>query len=221
VRVARRLLRRPGAGWLLLAGLLAVLAAVLTARAASSVPPGEPVLVARTAIPAGTLLDAPAASELLTTSPAPSGPVLAGLLRRRGDVLGRRTAVPVAAGEPLTQAALGGAPGLGPGPLRPGERAVPVPLAAAGGAAAALVPGSRVDVVASTGEGAGGRSAVVVADAEVIAVGAGTQADVSGADSGSALLRVSARDALRLASALNFARDVRLLVRPVGEGRAP
>jgi Flp pilus assembly protein CpaB len=92
-----------------------------------------------------------------------------------------------------------------------------VPLSAAGGAAAGLAPGSRVDVVASTGEGAAGRSAVVVADAEVLAVSA--EAATAGVEmpTGSALLRVSSRAALRLTSALNFARDVRLLVRPAGE----
>jgi Flp pilus assembly protein CpaB len=220
VSALRRALRRPGAGWLLLAALLAGLAALLTARAATAPAAGEPVLVARDAIPSGTLIDRTTASTLLATSPAPAGLALPGLLRRPDQALGRRTAAPLAPGEPVTWAALGGAPGLGPGPLRSGERAVPVPLAAAGGAAAGLAPGSRVDVVASTGEGAGGRSAVVVADAEVLAVGA-VGPDAPTPDGASALLRVSSSAALRLTHALDFARDVRLLVRPAGERIGP
>jgi hypothetical protein len=58
----------------------------------------------------------------------------------------------------------------------------------------------------------------VVADAEVLAVSAeAATAGVEVPGTGSALLRVSSRAALRLTSSLNFARDVRLLVRPAGE----
>jgi Flp pilus assembly protein CpaB len=199
---------------------LAVAAALVSARALSAREPGTPVLVARVGIPAGTLLDEGAAAEALTGADVPAGLQLPGLLRGPEQALGRRTAVPIAPGEPITEAALGGAPGLGPGPLRPGERAVPVPLSAAGGAAAGLAPGSRVDVAASVGEGTGGRTTVVVSDAEVLAVGVGVDGAPAGVgtDAGAALLRVSAPAALRLTSALNFARDVRLLVRPVGAG---
>jgi hypothetical protein len=55
-----------------------------------------------------------------------------------------------------------------------------------------------------------GRSRVVVADAEVLAL---DLADDPSAEP-SVMLRVSADDALRLTAATNFARDVRLLVRP-------
>ena len=216
MRAVRRLLRRPGAGWLALAAALATVAALVTARSVSAGTAGAPVLVARVAVPAGTLLGERVAAEALTGAPVPAGVDLPGLLHAPSEAIGRRTAVPLAPGEPVTEAALGGAPGMGPGPLRSGERAVPVPLSAAGGAAAGLAPGSRVDVAASSGEGAAARTAVVVSDAEVLAVGA-EAAGAVGTDGGSALLRVSARGALRLTSALNFARDVRLLVRPLGD----
>jgi Flp pilus assembly protein CpaB len=102
-----------------------------------------------------------------------------------------------------------------PAPLAAGERAVAVPVSAAGGAAG-LLPGARVDVVASTGEGPAGRTAVVVADAEVLAVAdPASSADVGAA--GEALLRVSSAQALRVTAALNFAREVRLLLRPGDE----
>jgi Flp pilus assembly protein CpaB len=196
---------------------LALVAAVVTARAAGGGGGGRPIVVARQAVPAGTLFDARAGDALLAVARAPAGLDLPGLIRDPSGVLGHRTAVPLAAGEPVTDAALGGAPGAGPGPLLPGERAVPVPLAAAGGAGAGLSPGARVDVVASTGEGAAGRSRVVVADAEVLGVTQGAGADSGLPEGGSAILRVSEGAALRLTAALNFARDVRLLLRPVGE----
>ncbi len=95
-----------------------------------------------------------------------------------------------------------------------------MPLSTAGGSAAGLVPGARVDVVASTGEGLAGTTALVVADAEVLAVALPAPED-AGASSGEAVLRVSSRQALRVTAALNFAREVRLLVRPLDEVGTP
>lgn len=206
--------RRP-ALWLLLAGAAGLLAALLSLRGMAGADP-EPVLVARTVIPAGTVIDAGSAPELIGLGSIPAGADLPGLLRDPASALGRRAAAAIAPGEPITDAALGGAPGLGPAPLAPGERAVAAPLSAAGAAGAALGPGARVDVVAATGEGLAGRTEVVVADAEVL--GIAEPADGAGlAAGGEVVLRVAARDALRLTGALNFAREVRLLVRPAGE----
>jgi len=198
-----------------LAGAAGLLAVLLTLRAAGQSEEGGWVLVARAPLPSGLLIDDAVAAETLGPAPVPAGLDLAGLLRSADEALGRRTAAPVAAGEPLTEAALGGAPGSGAGPLAAGERAVAVPLSAAGGAAG-LPPGVRVDVVASTGEGLSGRTRVVVADAEVLATTeAAPEGGLGGA--GEALLRVTSRQALRLTAALNFAREVRLLARPHDE----
>ena len=132
------------------------------------------------------------------------------------DAVGRRVVAPVGVGEPLSEGVLGGAPGSGPQPLAIGERAVAVPLSAAGGSAAGLVAGARVDVVASSGEGLTGKSALVVVDAEVLAIAQPASGD--GLESvGEALLRVSSTQALRITAALNFAREVRLLARPISE----
>jgi Flp pilus assembly protein CpaB len=198
-----------------LAGAAGLLAVVLTLRAAAQPDPGGWVLVARAPLPPGLLVDEVVASESLVPAPVPAGLELAGLLRSADEALGRRTAAPVAAGEPLTQAALGGAPGAGAAPLSAGERAVAVPLSAASGAAG-LAPGARVDVVASTGEGPAGQTRVVVSDAEVLATSEAAPDDGLGA-SGEALLRVSSAQALRVTAALNFAREVRLLARPRDE----
>lgn len=209
-------LRRPGA-WFVVALLLAAGAFVLTARAgARSVPTGR-VLVARAAIPSGTVIDTATASDLLALAPVPDDLGLSGLISGAADAMGRRTVAPVSAGEPITQAALGGAPGIGPAPLASGERAVPVPLRAAGGTGAAPGPGARVDVLASDGEGPSGRTRVVVANAEVLAVTA-SSADVGGEGADGIVLRLTTRDALAVTQALDFARQVRVIVRPPGNG---
>jgi Flp pilus assembly protein CpaB len=194
-----------------LAGAAGILAVLLTLRSGGEGAGGW-VVVARAPLPPGLLIDDVIASEVLTAAPVPAGVRLAGLMGSPDDVVGRRTAAPVGAGEPLTEAALGGAPGSGTAPLAAGERAVAVPLSGAAGAAG-LSPGARVDVVASTGEGPAGRTQVVVADAEVLmASQAPPEGGLGGA--GEALLRVSAAQALRVTAALNFAREVRLLARP-------
>lgn len=208
---------RRGSVWLALALVAALLAAALTLRAAARPGPQGAVVVAAANLPPGLLLDDRAAVTVLTVASVPASAQLPGLLRAPADAVGRRIAVPVAAGEPLTDAALGGAPGIGPAPLAAGERAVAVPLSAAGGAAAGLSSGARVDVVASTGEGPAGRTAIVVGDAEVLAVAEAAPVDGVAAAGGEVLLRVSAVQALRITAALNFAREVRLLVRPHDE----
>lgn len=190
---------------------------VLALTASGGGAPAARVLVAREPIPAGTLLDADAVATRLVALPVPGDAGLAGLVGDAAVAAGRRTLGPLAPGEPLTDAVLGGSPSA-VAPLAPGERAVPVPAAAAGGAAAALAPGIRVDVVASTGDGALGRTAVVVSGAEVLAVDPALTGDGFGAaPAPSVLLRAAPADALRITSALNFARDVRLLVRPAEE----
>ncbi len=201
---------------LVLAGLAGLLAAVVTLRAAADPAPGGTIVVARQTLGPGLLVDASAAAGALAVVPLPEGLGLVGVLTDPAEAVGRRVAVPVAAGEPLTQASLGGMPGVGPEPLAVGERAVPVPLSAAGGAGAGLVTGARVDVVASTGEGPAGRTEVIVADAQVLAVAASGAPDGVGGP-GEALLRVSSQQALRITAALNFAREVRLLIRPADE----
>lgn len=205
-------MRRSGL-WMALAGAAGLFAVMFTLRAAAQPPDGAWVLVAREPIPAGTEVDETLAAGAMQLASIPAGVELAGLLDSASAAIGRRTVAHLSPGEPVTEAVLGGAPGVGPAPLSDGERAVSAPLSAAAGAAGALTPGVRVDVVASTGEGLTGRTRVVVRDAEVLAV---SVPQVEG-EGGEAVLRVTAAQALTVTAALNFAREVRLLVRPPGE----
>lgn len=212
-----RALPRPRLGragfWLLLAGAAGLLAALLTARASLAPDMSGRVVVARAPLPAGTMIDNERAQFDLTTVAVPGDLPLVGVLASPADAVGRRLAAHLGAGEPLTEAALGGAAGAEPAPLAPGERAVAAPLTAAGGAGAVIAPGMRVDVVASSGEGPAGRTAVIVADAEVLAV----PTPEPHGEPGEVLLRVRAADALRVTAAFNFSREVRLLIRPADE----
>ena len=207
-------MRRPG-WWFVIAAVLAVGAFMLASGMGRGEDSAARVLVAARAIPAGEVIGG-SARGLLAVASVPAGGVLPGMLLDAGEATGRRTVAPIAAGEPITQAALGGRPGLGPGPLMTGERAVAVPLRALGAAAGAPAPGSRVDVLASDGEGLAGRTRVVVSGAEVLAI---MRDDPSRGDgSGDALLlRVTAAQALEVTRALDFAREVRVVGRPASE----
>jgi pilus assembly protein CpaB len=145
------------------------------------------------------------------------------------EVAGARTAVPVRAGSYVTVGQLdaGGeaGPGAGGEKLEPGERAVEVGVRD-GGSLAGLGPGTRVDVVVSTENGAGGgRSLVALAGVELLAVRsaaaagayAGGDADAGAGPRALATLRVTLRQAVYLTAADNFGREIRLLTRPAGD----
>jgi pilus assembly protein CpaB len=122
------------------------------------------------------------------------------------DAAGARTAVGRPAGAYLTAAVLGGGTHDGGSPLRAGERAVSIRAA---GALVAAQPGSRVDVVVSTQSAdGGGRSFEALENVELL--------DLRGPI---ATLRVSAREAVYLTAAGNFAHEIRLLLRPPGDRR--
>jgi pilus assembly protein CpaB len=120
------------------------------------------------------------------------------------DAAGARTAIELPAGAYLTAGVLGGA--KRDTALATGERAVTVRAA---GALETAQPGSRVDVVVSTQTAdGGGRSFVALENAELL--------DLRGP---LATLRVTAREAVYLTAAANFAHEIRLLLRPPGDRR--
>jgi pilus assembly protein CpaB len=212
--------------------LLLALALLLGALAAASVRrreaalaralgPSVRVLVTRVPVAAGA-------------SPASARPLLRALPRRyappdaiasAAQLAGARIAVALPAGSILTRSLLwtdrtGAAPEEA---LAPGERVAEV---LAHGDPHAVVPGARVDVLV-TREGNGmraGTTALALEDVEVLAARP-ARPDVGDAMAGGgarvvASLRVRVRDAVYLAAAQAFARDIRLLVRAPGDHAA-
>src|SRR3990170_9162369 len=133
------------------------------AAAAPVVPMGPKVLVARKALPVGTIIDAesltyqPWPKELIQSAYYLEGSPDADLSKLLGTVVRH----PVTAGQPLTRGALVGPNDRGflAAALGPGMRAVTVPVSASSGGAGFVFPGDRVDIVLTQdvkGGGGGG-----------------------------------------------------------------
>jgi pilus assembly protein CpaB len=207
--------------------LLLGLALVLGALAASDVArreaglraqlgPPVAVVVARATLPAGRRLRA--GDLALRQVPRRYAPAERPALPE--ELVGQRLAVPVARHGAITPSLVdaGGPPGA---PVRAGERAADV---VAVGSPAVVAPGARVDVLV-TREGEGGEPAgseLALEDVEVLAsaaapVGSGPREDAAARVA--ATLRVSVRQAVYLAAAQAFARELRLLARAPGDRR--
>ncbi len=203
---------------LALAAILGVLAASDVSRREAALRrglgPTVAVVVAREALPAGTAL----AARHLAVREVPARFAPARAFHRGRQVFGLHTMVAVAAGSDLEPEMVGTgdgpAPAAGP-PLGRGQR---VAQLVASGSAREIPVGGRVDVLvtrdAASGSG-NGSTTLAVADVQVLAVSAAT-ADDPGPHV-AVELRVSVRQAVYLAAAQSFARDIRLLPRPVGE----
>lgn len=121
------------------------------AAATQAVPTGPKVLVARKALPVGTIVDA----ESLTYQPWPSEMMQAAYYTEgqpdsdMSKLLGTVVRYPITAGQPLTRGALVGPQDRGflAAALGPGMRAVTVPVNASTGVAGFVFPGDRVDIV--------------------------------------------------------------------------
>lgn len=179
--------------------------------------PAVDVVVARRALPEGRVL---AAADLAVRR-VPTRFAPAGAISRAGELVGLKLAAPVAAGADLSASAIAAADAPPPGaPVRAGERVAEI---VATGSAAAIRPGGRVDVLVTreaTGD-AGGRTLLALQDVEVLAsapaADGGPDAPVGARVAVS--LRVSLRQAVYLAAAQAFARELRLLPRAAGDRR--
>lgn len=209
---------------LALALLLASLAAASVQRREAAVQrllgPSALVLVTRVAVDAGEPVGA--SRPLLRSLPRRFAPPDA--IAGAAALAGARTAVALPAGTTLTRAVLRrpGAAGTAAVALAPGERVAEV-LAHADGEA--VVPGARVDVLVTReadGSRAGG-TVLALEDVEVleaVPAPAGAAESMPGTDPRAlvaASLRVRVRDAVYLAAAQSFARELRLLVRAPGD----
>src|SRR5215218_10286747 len=132
------------------------------AAAAPAVPVGPKVLVARKALPVGTIIDA----ESLSYQPWPKELVQSAYYTEgapdsdMSKLLGTVVRYQVTAGQPLTRGALVGPNDRGflAAALGPGMRAVTVPVTTSSGVAGFVFPGDRVDLVLTqevTGGGEG------------------------------------------------------------------
>ena len=145
-------------GALLIAGVTAVMAKNMfagsganQAAAAPAVPTGPKVLVARKALPVGTIIDAeslafqPWPKELMQSAYYTEGTPDADISKLLGTVVRYQ----VTAGQPLTRGALVGPNDRGflAAALGPGMRAMTVPVNASTGVAGFVFPGDRIDLV--------------------------------------------------------------------------
>jgi pilus assembly protein CpaB len=183
-------------------------------RAAATLGPLVPVVVAQHDLPADRRLRPGDLS--IRHVPARFAPPDA--LGRATELGGARTAAPVAQGGYLTAGVLGGGR-ASDGALRPGERALELGVAG-GGALANAEPGARVDVLVTSGrEDGAGRTFVALEDVELLGLRAASGEQGEPAPSALATLRVTARQAVYLTAAANFVQEVRLLLRPPGDRR--
>jgi pilus assembly protein CpaB len=176
------------------------------------------VVVAARDIPAGAPLRA--GQLAVRRMPARYAPPLAYAAPR--EVAGQPAAVAIPRGTAVVPALLGGGEAAAPGPdLRPGERIADL---VAVGEPELVQPGGRVDVLVTRERSDGaGSTRLALEDAEVLA-----SAPAGGGEDGPARssaphvrvsLRVSVRQAVALAAAENFAREVRVLPRAAGDTR--
>jgi len=194
---------------LLLGGLAASDVAGREAALRRGLGPVVEVVVARDSLTAGTRL----APAQLAVRRVPARYAPRGGFGSADALAGQRLRADVPAGTDITTAALAAERSeTGAAALRPGERAADVSAVAPG---TPLVPGSRVDVLVTreARDAAPGRTTLALAGAEVLATRPGSDGHVV------ASLRVTVRQAVYLAAAQSFAREIRLLVRPPGERR--
>jgi len=211
------------------AALLLGLALVLGALAASDVSRRESalraelaplvdVLVARRPLDAGRrLMRADLAVRRVPERFAPAGGAVLPAV-----MVGQRLAVPVAEGGHVGPLLLERPEPAGAAGVRRDERAAEIAAAAAPGT---VVAGARVDVVVTRERagGGGGGTQLALQDVEVLAArpvqAAADGARGSGTRRVSATLRVTLRQAVYLAAAGSFAREIRLLARAPGDRR--
>ncbi|HEU4657835.1 MAG TPA: Flp pilus assembly protein CpaB [Capillimicrobium sp.] len=201
---------------LLLGGLAASDMAGREAALDRRVGPLVDVVVARRALEPGTRLRQ--ADLAVRRVPARFAP--AGAVAQPAELEGLRLGAAVPSGADVTAAVLRGPEEARPGvPVRPGERVVDV---IATGSPQAIQPGGRVDVLVTrdAADGSVGRTVLALEDVEVLsahAVPAGPGEE--GAPRVTAALRVTLRQAVYLAAAQSFARELRLLPRAAGDRR--
>ncbi len=200
---------------LLLGGLAASDVAGREAALRRAVGPSVPVVVVRTRVAAGAALDA--RHLAIRQVPARFAPAVA--YASVSALAGTRAAVALEPGEDVVPSSVDDGTRAAGAPVRPGERVAEL---VARGSAELIRPGGRVDVLVTRERGDGsGATTVALEDAEVLVAHAAAAEDGErdGADRVAVSLRVTVRQAVYLAAAQSFARELRLLPRAAGDRR--
>jgi pilus assembly protein CpaB len=200
---------------LLLGGLAASDVAGREAALRRAVGPTVPVVVVRSRLAAGQAFDA--RHLAIRRVPARFAPVLA--YGSTSALAGTRAAVALESGEDVGPSSVDDGTHAAGAPVRAGERVAEL---VARGSAGLIRAGSRVDVLVTRERGDGsGATTVALEDAEVLAAHAAAGDDDGGGvgDRVAASLRVTMRQAVYLAAAQSFARELRLLPRATDDRR--
>jgi pilus assembly protein CpaB len=194
----------------LLGGLAASDVAGREAALRRAIGPTVPVVVARTAVAAGT----PLAARHLAIRRVPARYAPAVAYATPASLVGTRAAVALSPGEDVLPSAIDDGTTSSGAPVRPGERVADL---VAHGPAQLIRAGSRVDVLVTRDRGDGtGATSVALEDAEVLAARAAPE---DAQERVAVALRVTVRQAVFLAAAQSFARELRLLPRASGDRR--
>jgi len=181
------------------------------------------VVVAREPIDSG----APVQAGALAVRRVPQRFAPDGAIPAPDTLAGLRASVDIAAGSDITDAMVGDAPSAAGPPIRGGER---VAQLVALGSPDLVTAGSRVDILVTPEPEAdeAGSSVLALEDVEVLAAApAEDEQSPAGAKAGkpspgarvAVSLRVTLRQAVYLAAAQDFARELRLLPRAEGDRR--
>jgi pilus assembly protein CpaB len=140
----------------------------------------QPIVVAAKALPVGAIV----AAADLKVAEWPTKSLVVGGFGKPEDVIGRGLLTPIAENEPITETKLASREAGGglPPTIPLGMRAISVKVNEVIGVAGFVVPGTRVDVVATVGMGKDMRTRTVVSNLEVLA--AGTRIDQQEAKDG-------------------------------------
>ncbi len=200
---------------LLLGGLAAFDVAGREAALRRAVGPTVPVVVVRGRLAAGGAFDV--RHLAIRRVPARFAPAMA--YGSPGALAGTRAAVALEAGQDVVSSSVDDGTHAAGAPVRVGERVAEL---VARGSAELVRAGSRVDVLVTRERGDGsGATTVALEDAEVLAAHAAAGDDDRGAagDRVAVSLRVTVRQAVYLAAAQSFARELRVLPRAAGDRR--
>jgi pilus assembly protein CpaB len=198
------------------AGVAASSVSRYTNQVRAQIGPTVSVVVARADLARGTAVTPDLARRALEERRVPVRFAPPQASTSLSEVIGHRLGEALRRGDYVGRASFGGAAAQ-PSPADEGGRLIELSVAGTGSLADVLEPGARVDVLITTDGGSGGaRTYLALQDAELVAFSGGGVADGAKA---SATLRVSLRQAVLLTAAQNFAREVRLVPRPPGDGR--